>query len=187
MHNKPGNRVVNLISDVQLDSILEKVTESVFAGHYYTAKNKELAGAPLSALIINHHGKVVITSPNERPVSVFNKLLTVIYDVAPDIRWLFEMQAGVWQYILMNLFGNALKYTHSRHIIISLKSAALTLDTKSSRKTRENGTEIASIILTVKDTGQGIDRQYLESNIFRLFSQEDPLLPGSRLGLSIIY
>ncbi|OJJ60297.1 hypothetical protein ASPSYDRAFT_42020 [Aspergillus sydowii CBS 593.65] len=187
MRNKPGSGVVNLISDVQLDSVLEEVAESVFAGHCYTAKNKTLAGAPPSAPMIDHRGEVIIASPNERPVVAFNESLTVIYDVAPDIRWLFETQAGAWRRILMNLFGNALKYTHSGHIIVSLKSAAPTPDAKSSRNTRENGTEMASVILTVKDTGQGIDRQYLESNVFKPFSQEDPLSPGSGLGLSIVH
>lgn len=187
MPNKPGNGVVNLISDVQLDSVLEEVAESVFAGHCYNAKNKTLAGAPPSAPMIDNHGELVIASPNERPVSAFNESLTVVYDVAPAIHWLFETQAGAWRRILMNLFGNALKYTETGHILVSLKSTAPTAASKSAKKSRDDGAEMAGVTLTVKDTGQGIDRQYLASNVFKPFSQEDPLSPGSGLGLSIVY
>lgn len=187
MRNKPGNGVVNLISDVQLDGVLEEVAESVFAGHCYRAKNKALAGAPPSAPMIDNHGELVIASPNERPASAFNESLTVVYDVAPDIRWLFETQAGAWRRILMNLFGNALKYTQSGHVVVSLKSTSPISDAKSSRNRREHGAEMAGVTLAVKDTGQGIDRQYLASNVFQPFSQEDPLSPGSGLGLSIVH
>lgn len=181
---KKANGVVNLISDVQLDAVLEEVAESVFAGHCFSSKNRTLAQA--SAPTSDQEGELVRTSPTERPLSAFNQSLTVIYDVAPDSWWLFETQAGAWRRVLMNLFGNALKYTESGYILVSIKSSAPTSVAKARRLSRDESVEVASVALTVKDTGQGIDKEYLQSNVFKPFSQENSLSPGSGLGLSIV-
>ncbi|KAL4790914.1 hypothetical protein BDV19DRAFT_371503 [Aspergillus venezuelensis] len=183
----PGkvNGVPNLISDVQLDAVLEEVAESVFAGHCFSSKNRTLAreaGVPT----IDQEGDLVMANPTERPLSAFNESLTVIYDVAPDYQWLFETQAGAWRRVLMNLFGNALKYTQSGFISVSLKSSAPVSIAQARRLSRDERTDTASVTLTVKDSGQGIDKEYLQSNVFKPFSQEDPLSPGSGLGLSIV-
>ncbi|KAL4995223.1 hypothetical protein BDV10DRAFT_175163 [Aspergillus recurvatus] len=179
-----GNGVVNLISDVQLDAVLEEVAGSVFAGHCFSSKNRTLALASVPTL--DPEGELVMASPTERPLSAFNESLTVIYDVAPDIQWLFETQAGAWRRVLMNLFGNALKYTQSGYILVSLKSST-PLPTKGRRLSRGENVDTATVTLTVKDTGQGIDKEYLRSNVFKPFSQENPLSPGSGLGLSIVH
>jgi hypothetical protein len=138
---------------------------------------------------LDQEGELVIVSPIDRPLSAFNESLTVIYDVAPDVQWLFETQAGAWRRVLMNLFGNALKYTQSGHILVSLKSSASVAVSKIGRPSRGDSDrdEMVSVTLTVKDTGQGIDSEYLQSNVFKPFSQEDPLSPGSGLGLSIVH
>ncbi|KAL4901232.1 hypothetical protein BDW74DRAFT_160537 [Aspergillus multicolor] len=182
----PGktNGVVNLISDVQLDAVLEEVAESVFAGHCFSSKNRTLAQASMPTL--DQEGELVMASPTERPLSAFNESLTIIYDVAPDLQWLFETQAGAWRRVLMNLFGNALKYTQSGYILVSLKTSA-PAPAKARRLSRDENVDMASVTLSVKDTGQGIDKEYLQSNVFKPFSQENPLSPGSGLGLSIVH
>jgi hypothetical protein len=105
------------------------------------------------------------------------------------VQWLFETQAGAWRRILMNLFGNALKYTQSGYISVTLRCSSTPFNPKMKRLARGDGTRegMGSVTLTVKDTGQGIDKQYLQSNVFKPFSQEDPLSPGSGLGLSIVH
>ncbi|EAW09112.1 putative sensor histidine kinase/response regulator [Aspergillus clavatus NRRL 1] len=186
--DKPNIGVVNLISDVQLDAVLEEVIDSVFAGHCFSAKSGLLARGVSPLPGRDKDGDGAMNGATERPLSAFNESLTVIYDVEPAARWLFETQAGAWRRILMNLFGNALKYTRSGFIWVSLKSSAATT-AKTRRLSRGDGTreEMGSVTLTVKDTGQGIDKQYLQSNVFKPFSQEDPLSPGSGLGLSIVH
>ncbi|KAL4809814.1 hypothetical protein BDV18DRAFT_129696 [Aspergillus unguis] len=183
--SKKGSGVVNLISDVQLDAVLEEVAESVFAGHCFSSKGRNLA-REVSVPTIDQEGEVV-ASATQRPMSAFNESLTVIYDVAPDIRWLFETQAGAWRRVLMNLFGNALKYTQSGYIMVSLKPSAPSSIAKARRLARDDSVETVGVTLTVKDTGRGIDKEYLHSNVFKPFSQEDPLSPGSGLGLSIVH
>ncbi|KAJ0419510.1 hypothetical protein BJY00DRAFT_153744 [Aspergillus carlsbadensis] len=187
---QPNDGVVNLIGDVQLDAVLEEVADSVFAGHCFSSKASSLARRATSVPTLNQDGEVVMASPTERPLSAFNESLTVVYDVAPDVQWLFETQAGAWRRVLMNLFGNALKYTQSGYIHVSLKSSTPTTNAPGNRRPsrcESDREEPASVTLTVKDTGRGIDKEYLQSNVFKPFSQEDPLSPGSGLGLSIVH
>jgi signal transduction histidine kinase len=187
--DKPGFGVVNLISDVQLDAVLEEVVDSVFAGHCFSAKGGLVARPAPQVLARDSDGDLVMRSTAERPLSAFNEALTIIYDVEPGVQWLFETQAGAWRRILMNLFGNALKYTQSGYISVTLKCSSSASNPKMKRLTCGDGSRegMGSVTLTVKDTGQGIDKQYLQSNVFKPFSQEDPLSPGSGLGLSIVH
>ncbi|KAF4229386.1 hypothetical protein CNMCM6805_001505 [Aspergillus fumigatiaffinis] len=187
--DKPGLGVVNLISDVQLDAVLEEVVDSVFAGHCFSAKGGLVARPAPQVPARDSDGDLLMKGATERPLSAFNEALTIIYDVEPGVQWLFETQAGAWRRILMNLFGNALKYTQSGYISVTLRCSSTPSNPKMKRLARGDGTRegMGSVTLTVKDTGQGIDKQYLQSNVFKPFSQEDPLSPGSGLGLSIVH
>lgn len=40
--------------------------------------------------------------------------------------------------------------------------------------------------LTIKDTGRGMSKEYLQNHLFRPFAQEDPLNQGAGLGLSMV-
>ncbi|PYH80547.1 putative sensor histidine kinase/response regulator [Aspergillus uvarum CBS 121591] len=183
---RPSEGIVNLITDVQLDSVLEEVMDTVFAGHCFATTTGFLAQGGPVLTDQDKDGDYLMGNTPQKPRT--NEPLTVIYDVEPGMTWLFETQAGVWRRILMNIFGNALKYTRSGHIVVSLKSAN-SAGTKPKRIPFGDPFkhEVAGIVLSVKDTGQGIDKEYLKSNIFKPFSQEDPLSPGSGLGLSIVY
>ncbi|RAL08055.1 putative sensor histidine kinase/response regulator [Aspergillus homomorphus CBS 101889] len=181
----PSEGIVNLITDVQLDTVLEEVMDTVFAGHCFATTTGFLAQGGPVLTDQDRDGDYLMSNTPQRPRA--NEPLTVIYDVEPGLAWLFETQAGVWRRILMNIFGNALKYTRSGHIVVSLKSPASNTKAKRIPFTDPFKHELAGIVLSVKDTGQGIDKEYLKSNIFKPFSQEDPLSPGSGLGLSIVY
>jgi hypothetical protein len=78
--------------------------------------------------------------------------------------------------IVMNLFGNAVKYTESGHVHISLRSAPSADGSESDR----------NIILTMTDTGCGMSPQFLANQAFQPFAQENPLSSGTGLGLSIV-
>lgn len=106
----------------------------------------------------------------------------VIVDIDdPAGGWTFRTQPGAWRRILMNLFGNSLKYTDKGFIKVKLECVS-----------SENGDgtipdpKSARIVLTVTDSGRGMSPEYVRDHLFHPFAQEDPLSPGTGLGMSII-
>lgn len=74
-----------------------------------------------------------------------------------------------------NLLGNALKYTESGFVKISLEQN----QEKSDRQSME-------FTIAVEDSGRGMSNEYQRTRLFAPFSQEDPFSNGTGLGLSII-
>ena len=74
----------------------------------------------------------------------------------------------------MNLFGNALKYTSSGFVLVSLYG-----------QESADGSEV-DVLLRVVDTGKGMSEEYQQNRLFVPFSQEDSFQPGTGLGLSIV-
>lgn len=87
--------------------------------------------------------------------------------------------------IVMNLFGNALKYTKHGHITVSLQVGEW-LSRDESQTVRSAHEQRNTVKLTVIDTGQGMSPEYLRSKVFTPFSQENAKSAGTGLGLSIV-
>ncbi|KAI2717482.1 hypothetical protein CBS147332_4362 [Penicillium roqueforti] len=166
-------------SHVKLDAILEEVTECVFAG--YSFYNHPEAPPPALANLSSRWAGPASTSDQVGPRA---SQVTIIFEIQPDTEWDFWTHAGAWRRILMNVFGNALKYTPSGYIYLGLKSSQR--DTESGGEVPNDQGEEFEVTLTVKDTGKGIGPEYLQSDLFTPFQQEDSLASGSGLGLSIV-
>ena len=144
----------------------EEVIESVYAGR--------------------NIGKLVLDASTGRNLakrrSSFQKPIELPVTVIVDIGWrpnrTFDVDAGAWRRILMNLFSNALKYTKSGFIKVSLQvEDRLISRTKKSRPI---------LVLKVKDSGKGISQDFLKYQLYKPFTQEDSLCQGTGLGLSIV-
>lgn len=81
--DKPGLGVVNLISDVQLDAVLEEVVDSVFAGHCFSAKGGLVARPASQAPARDRDGHLIMKGATERPLSAFNEALTISTMLSP--------------------------------------------------------------------------------------------------------
>lgn len=103
--------------------------------------------------------------------------LLVMLNIASEASWRLLVDTGAWNRIVMNIFGNALKYTRSGRIEVSLKIV---------KRTDRTGKLCDHICFTVEDTGNGMSADYLKYRLFTPFSQEDTHSPGIGLGLSII-
>jgi len=77
----------------------------------------------------------------------------------------------------MNLFGNALKYTDEGFIQVKLSAEPLPTKNKPGK---------SRVTLTVTDSGRGMSADYLDTQLFQPFAQENSLTPGTGLGLSIV-
>ncbi|OJJ04458.1 hypothetical protein ASPVEDRAFT_85850 [Aspergillus versicolor CBS 583.65] len=161
----------SVYEDIRLDAILEEVVDSVFAGHSFYQQRR------LPARQLSNGDDSIIVLPSQQP--------TIIFDVQEAAEWTFSTQAGCWRRILMNVFSNALKYTPEGYIYIALKVEPPRRASHDSGGSTGQRSQY-NVTLTVKDTGQGIGREYLRSDLFTPFSQEDTLAPGSGLGLSIV-
>jgi len=160
-------------ADVDLALITEEVVETVFAGHDF----RKRSNGPLDA---DHAGDIAARSSTlvfkNKVEQLHNPTsdITVIIDIEKANDWVFRSQPGAWRRILMNLFGNALKYCDQGFIKVSLRANPIP------------DTNTAKITLKVTDSGRGMSKQYLRERLFQPFVQEDPLSPGTGLGLSII-
>lgn len=116
----------------------------------------------------------------EDPTSASIEHVDVSIDVAPG-DWVFTLERGALRRIIMNIFSNALKYTKNGSVSVHIEVQTGTKGSGTGKVENFN-----TLVLTVSDTGIGISREYLGSHLFTAFSQEDPLAPGTGLGMSIV-
>lgn len=102
----------------------------------------------------------------------YSKGLELVCYIAPAAAWKVEADPQRLSQILVNLIGNAIKFTHKGHVSIRLTCAG-------------NG----SFLFEVSDSGIGIDKES-QLTIFQAFSQVDSstarIFGGTGLGLSIV-
>ncbi|KOS46648.1 hypothetical protein ACN38_g2374 [Penicillium nordicum] len=151
---------------VELDATLEDAIETVFAGYSFFSGSR----SPLRDIAD------ASTLDSKHPDAWGG--VKVVLDIDHSPSWKFSTQPGAWQVILTNIFGNALKFTQNGYIYISMKASPAKFG---------NGREVTSsaITVTVKDTGSGIDPDFLKNGLFTAFSQEDSMTTGNGLGLNI--
>lgn len=104
------------------------------------------------------------------------KGLEVVYAVAPGVPRQLRGDPLRLSQVLINLVGNAIKFTHHGEIVVSVDLAASPADAPS------------QLQFSIQDTGIGMDAAQI-ANLFQPFSQADPRISrqygGTGLGLSI--
>ena len=119
--------------------------------------------------------KVVHATANLLAVRAREKHLELTVDVTPDVPHLVRGDPTRVRQVLMNLIGNAIKFTEQGEVAVSAVVAG-------------GDTDRASVRFRVRDTGIGISEDQLAS-IFREFSQADASMTrrygGTGLGLAI--
>lgn len=103
------------------------------------------------------------------------KSVEIKYSISPNVPTYVKSDARRFRQVLLNLMGNAVKFTHTGEVVLSLYME------------KEENQHI-QLHVTVKDTGIGIDPEKLET-IFDAFQQADGSTTreygGSGLGLAI--
>ncbi|KAF2812320.1 uncharacterized protein BDZ99DRAFT_439352 [Mytilinidion resinicola] len=176
-----ANDIMSLISDVDLSNVAEEVLETVFTGYNFqksaSAAFMRPETTPNETFKIQH---AITESPagllTSSQVST-NQEVAVVVDVNKADNWIFQTQAGAWRRILMNLFGNALKYTEKGFIKVKLQVKPTPSDIIG---------EESDLRLIVVDSGRGMSPEYIRDRLFHSFAQENPLSQGTGLGLSIV-
>ncbi|KAL4897520.1 hypothetical protein BDV59DRAFT_190499 [Aspergillus ambiguus] len=151
--------------------LAEEVVEGVCLGHAYSQRTTSSLGHPAqsAATMAAQSQLPTISRPN----------VEVLIDIAQN-DWVYQTQPGALRRIIMNVFGNAMKYTESGRVSLHL---AVT-EASDSRSRRAGIDEL--VTLTVSDTGKGISEEFLRGRLYTPFAQEDTLAVGTGLGLSIV-
>jgi len=122
-----------------------------------------------------HLGRTIDETMKVVALRAHDKGLELVCDVAPDVPLDIVGDPGRLRQILVNLVGNAIKFTSKGEVVVHV-----------ARALAEDGTLMLHV--TVKDSGIGIAAEKL-GTIFEAFSQEDSSTTrkygGTGLGLTI--
>ncbi|TGJ86265.1 hypothetical protein E0Z10_g2490 [Xylaria hypoxylon] len=175
---------------VRVDVLVEEVTESIFAGFNF----QRLSIGQLERDHRKSHADTyaIRRSDNFQAIEDLGPWLEesggssfpskhIVIDLAidPKCSHYYHAISGAIRRIVMNLFGNALKFTSSGSIRVVLSQEVI-----HSKKSRASNLRWAKIV--VIDTGKGIAEDFLINHLFQEFRQEDPITPGLGLGLSVV-
>ncbi|KAK8099023.1 uncharacterized protein PG998_012264 [Apiospora kogelbergensis] len=180
------------VSDVRLDTLVEEVVESVFAGfrrmsteyslHHDRRKTTDPdIGATMAskcgAESKSHSLNRMAESGWQKPSIPAN--VAIYVDIEPGPSYKCRTVAGAIRRVVMNLVGNSLKYTDKGRIDVRLSRDDIA--TK-----RRGGIKQNMIRIVVSDTGKGMSKDFLDNDLFKPFMQEDQLSAGTGVGLSLV-
>lgn len=177
--------MINLFADVDVSVVCEEVVESVFAGHVFqnfTAQSFDMVSAFHGRMSDKRQRSIAVT-PQAGPEPLHHGQVSVILDIDYD-SYNFTTQPGAFRRVIMNLLGNALKYTSHGYVHISLKTMPMSDLPAVTGSSEMTGRSL--VVLNVTDTGKGISSDFLRSKLFTPFAQENSLSSGTGLGLSIV-
>ncbi|RHZ71781.1 hypothetical protein CDV55_102575 [Aspergillus turcosus] len=150
--------VDDLFGDVDVSCLLEEVAEGLLAGQRYSG---------------------VGSSAHSRESSAAAKPVVVVLDIDWAHSWLCSISLGAWRRVIMNLVSNSLKYTERGHVEVSLRFCG-------GVAAWDDAAAPVAILLSVKDSGRGMSKSFLQNHLYTPFLQEDPLSEGTGLGVSIV-
>lgn len=180
------SRMSVLSSTVELDVLMEETVESVFSGSKFQSIHTNPGqGSDIprrQSLPMSDSGGSSETSlawGSRRTTSeVGSSGVSIFMESNPHATWSCQVEAGAFRRLIMNLVGNALKYTDSGCIKVSMK--------QEQRQHKKKQGYSNHFLLSVSDSGKGIDPDFLRNRAFLPFSQEDVLSQGTGLGLSLV-
>ena len=181
--DKEAPPMLNIYATTNVASITEEVIEGVYAGQVYQDISSTDATTFSTSARSEALDRGVHVSSGSRRSGVAKDIEILLDFVQED--YVFIAQPGALKRVIMNVFGNALKYTQKGTITVKLsfdsdqrsESEPINLEDPANEKILQ---------IRVTDTGKGISREYLRTSLFNPFCQEDVLASGTGLGLSIV-
>lgn len=166
---------LTITADVDLGTLVEEVMDATTSGHAF----KRFPGS-IDNLThgLDSNGSIVADGKRtaaSQSTDSLDAAVSVLLDITPNYSWQVRTQPGAIRRIIMNLLGNALKYTPRGFIATSLRA----------QESRTWEGKVDALIRVV-DSGKGMSEEFLRDRLFMPFSQEDSFQPGTGLGLSIV-
>ncbi|CAA7266924.1 unnamed protein product [Cyclocybe aegerita] len=170
--NTKGGGVENVIvpTTVDLMQLVEEAVDGCWIGH--RARTAIMGDSGIGS---------VYSPPKEdqgSPAATRRKHVETVVDIGYRAEgWSVKCEKGGIRRVLMNLFGNSLKFTSDGYIHVLLRQLPCSEDFSPSK---------VKVELAVSDTGKGMSQNFLKNQLFHPFSQENPLQTGTGLGLAIV-
>ncbi|KAJ4246629.1 hypothetical protein NW762_013572 [Fusarium torreyae] len=182
----PTDGMMHITSNLDMDVLVEEVVECIHAGHTYQQQavsllrdhnsGEETDRDPYTRL----DGMDVVDNAKAENKQNSNEVgsdaVLVILDIEPGVNWAFHAESGALRRIIMNLCGNALKYTTRGFVKVAIYQ-----DPPGQGRPRDRVVHI-----DVTDTGAGMGQDYLNNRLFAPFTQENVHASGAGLGLSLV-
>lgn len=102
---------------------------------------------------------------------VDEKNLDFMLDIDDDVPTVVSLDPLRFRQLLINIVGNAVKYTNEGHVKLSVSVGG-------------GNDERVDLVVRIADTGTGMKKEFLD-NLFTPFSQENHRIEGAGLGLTI--
>ncbi|KAF8854647.1 hypothetical protein BDZ45DRAFT_656420 [Acephala macrosclerotiorum] len=167
--NQKGAIINELIQVTNLALLCEDICNGMIAASEFRGTDD-----PTSAISREFRSAAEAHAPRGRRAA-----LDIILDIERR-DWYYNIQAGALRRVVMNLFGNALKYTESGYIMVQMRI-------RENAQSRHNGSLGNVLYLKIRDSGRGMSTEYMERKLYHPFAQEDSFAPGVGLGLSIVW
>jgi len=174
----------DLTVPVHVDELVEEVTESMFAGfNFQRSSIGQLERDLRKSRPYIHAIRQDDTQTGEdsgwwrQEDQEASGYVVIDLAIDPSCSHYYYSISGAIRRIVMNLFGNALKYTRSGSIRVALSQERV-------QRRKHNIMPWAKIV--VADTGKGISEDFLANHLFQDFCQEDSIEPGLGLGLCVV-
>jgi len=158
-------------TSIDLSALIEDSVDTLIAGNHFRAISASSDGSGESQdRVRSYERRTSLIDVQQGPL--------VNLTIEHCSSWHVLTEAPVWARCVMNVLGNALKYTESGIIEVRLGWAPAPAG-----ESRDN-TKV--VRLSISDTGRGISSAYLRSHLYQPFLQENASSTGLGLGLSIV-
>ncbi|CAO2657602.1 Nn.00g037280.m01.CDS01 [Neocucurbitaria sp. VM-36] len=142
--------------------VTEEVVETMFLGQ--GRFDVSISGDDVPGALIN---------PSTHNEIARRRSRFLIVDIGDYANLDFAISASSYGRLVMNILGNALKFTESGYILIWLRSN----DADASK---------ASVTLKINDSGVGMSRDFLTNEAFEPFRKYNPHSAGTGVGLNVV-
>jgi hypothetical protein len=155
-------------ADVDLALLVEDATETVVAGHFFDNLPPDTEA---SGVTDRSYSNYLARQGADRGTTQDVK---VILQLSARPSWSVKTSPGAISRVIMNLVGNALKFTPTGNVVVELEP-----------KTDKDASKI-NVRLRVQDSGIGMTESFVKHHLFAPYRQGNPFSPGVGLGMSVL-
>jgi signal transduction histidine kinase len=153
----------SVVSKCNLGFITEEVVETMIIGE-----------APFNITVdTNEDGSCVMDDAARQEIAK-KRSRFIILDIGDHEALGYYLSASSYGRIVMNLFGNALKFTETGYVHISLRSEELS-----------DSTGTGTVVLQISDSGIGMTPSFLQ-RAFEPFRKQNQHTTGTGVGLAVV-